>query len=169
MNQSLKPSLILLTCLLLLSILFSTGCQASKGVKQQKDPFATFDWLLGHWQRSNLSRPGQQGFEIWEKAADQSLKGTGILLQGSDTLFKEELQIVIRDDDFYYLALPQTTSPENWVAFKIKELDQQHFKSENPDHDFPKVISYFLESAGELRAKISGGETEQHFLFRKKE
>ena len=169
MNQKSNFSLVLFIGLLLLYLSFTIACQASKGVAQQKDPFATFDWLLGHWERSNLSRPGQKGFEVWEKAADQSLKGTGVLLQGLDTLFKEELRIVIRDNDLYYLALPQTTSPKKWVAFKITELDQQHFKSENPDHDFPKIISYFLESAGELRAKISGGETVQHFVFRKKE
>ena len=169
MNQKYNFSALASISLLLLSISFSMGCQTSKKGKSSQDPFATFDWLIGHWERSNLSRAGQHGFERWEKKADQSLKGVGILLQGTDTLFKEELQILIREDAFYYLALHQDAPKEEWIAFKITEVDQQHFKSENYDYGFPHSISYFLESAGELRTKISSGEIENHFVFRKRE
>jgi len=145
------------------------ACQAPKGIKQEKDQYATFDWLLGHWERSNLSRPGQRGFEVWEKAADQSLKGIGVLIQGLDTLFKEELRIVIRENAFYYMTLHQGDPHEKWRSFKVTEVNQQHFKSENHEYGFPQMIFYLQESAGELRTKVFIGEVEQQFVFRKKE
>lgn len=56
--------------------------------------------------------------------------------------------------------------PENQepVYFKFTTLTDSTFVCENPDHDFPKKISYTLKE-NRLTALLSGGGREVEFLF----
>ena len=73
----------------LLVLLIYDSCQS------QTDPSSSMqqlDWLLGTWERLN-DRPGQNSFEVWQKEGD-GLKGVGFTLQDTDTVFREDLEIV---------------------------------------------------------------------------
>ena len=61
-----------------------------------------FEWLNGKWERQN-TKPGSTAFESWEKVSD-SFSGIGLTMKGLDTVFVENLKILKKEDDFYYVA-----------------------------------------------------------------
>lgn len=119
-------------------------------------------WLVGTWERTDM-KPGKQGFEIWEQEGLR-LTGRGISMQGADTTFVEMLGVKIIDGELYYIAeVPQNPNP---TLFKIVELRDGFVKCENPEHDFPKVITYERKQ-DQLLAVISGNGQAMSFSFQK--
>lgn len=120
-------------------------------------------WLEGKWERV-MNNPNQSGFEEW-KHRDGVLKGLGVTIQKSDTVFVEKLSIEIKNYDLYYVAdVGPNVEP---TYFKITEISETGFVSENPDHDFPKKIEYKLSGDGELNVTISGDGRSVPFTFHK--
>lgn len=121
-------------------------------------------WLLGEWQRTN-ARPGTTAYEFWEKSSENLLTGIGFSLKEKDTTFVERLKIELKDGILYYVAdVQENASP---VYFKFTQLTENGFVSENPEHDFPKMISYDLKD-GQMTAIISdGGDKKMGFVFKK--
>ena len=114
--------------------------------------FNKLRWLTGTWNRTN-TKPGHTAHERWEKSGNNEMQGWGVNLKGQDTLFVEKLKLVIKDNHIYYVAdVPENKQP---VYFKLTEIIKESFVCENPDHDFPKKITYILEGA-KLKATISG-------------
>jgi hypothetical protein len=147
----------------LLTVLTIVNCKAP--AKQQEARLDKLSWILNTWERTNV-RPGTTAFETWEKKSDQLYTGMGVSLKGTDTTFVEQLRIEMKDDKLYYVAdVRENATP---TYFLITEINEQGFKSENPDHDFPKVIMYELKD-GVLTAIISdGGDKKMGFVFKKK-
>lgn len=133
--------------------------------KQTKRDFEKLGWILDTWERTNV-RPGSTAFETWQKESGKVFTGMGVSLKGSDTTFVEKLRIEIKDDKIYYVAdVRQNATP---TYFLMTEITDHGFKSENPDHDFPKVISYEL-NGDDLTAIISdGGQKKMGFVFKRK-
>ena len=121
-------------------------------------------WLVGEWTHTN-AKPGRSGVEIWSKISQAELKGSGISLRGSDTTFVEKLRIITKDGGLFYAA----DVPENKgeVLFRITELKDESFVCENPQHDFPKKITYTLTGT-QLRVIVSGGDKSIEYLFVRK-
>ena len=114
------------------------------------------EWLIGHWNRINV-KEGRSAHERWEKVSDQELRGWGVSMNGNDTTFIEALKIVLKDNEFYYVAdVPENPEP---VYFKLTELSQSGFWCENQNHDFPKKIQYELK--GDSLAAITSGDGKQ--------
>ena len=146
------------------SLAFTLGVQDKVSKKTKKD-FKKLEWILETWERTNV-RPGSTAFESWSKESKYQWTGLGVTMKGSDTSFVEKLSIEIKNDQIYYVALPsQNTEP---TYFKMTEISETGFISENPEHDFPKMISYELEG-DKLTAIISdGGDKKMGFVFKKK-
>ena len=140
--------------LLSLTMLFASFCHA----QSMKD----FEWLLGKWERSN-TQPGSEAFELWEWN-DATLTGTGLTLQGTDTVFVEHLQLLKQADEFYYVA--DVAHNQEPTYFRITQVGKQQFTCSNPSHDFPKQISYELEG-NMLKVVISGNGRSIPFIFNK--
>ena len=121
-------------------------------------------WLLGKWQRTNV-RQGTTAFEIWEKESETSFIGIGFSMKGADTTFIEKLKIVLKDGSLHYVAdVRENAAP---VYFKFTKLNENGFVSENPEHDFPKMISYNLKD-GVMTAIISDGtDKKMGFIFKR--
>ena len=67
----------------------------------------------------------------------------------------------------YYVADVQENSAP--VYFKFTQLTKTGFVSVNPEHDFPKMISYDLKD-GVMTVMISdGGDKKMGFVFEKME
>ncbi|MCE7995568.1 MAG: hypothetical protein HEP71_26555 [Roseivirga sp.] len=132
--------------------------------RQTKKDFKKLSWILNSWQRTNV-RPGTTASETWQKQSDYVFTGMGVSLKGSDTTFVEQLRIEIKDDKIYYVAdVRENATP---TYFHMTEITDHGFKSENPEHDFPKVISYNLEG-DVLTAIISdGGQKKMGFVFKR--
>ena len=106
--------------------------------------------------------PGKSGLEIWGSSSPYEYSGLGISLRGRDTTFVEKLRIVANENGVFYVAdVPENQEP---VYFKFTTLTDSTFVCENPDHDFPKKISYALKE-NRLTALISGAGKEVAFLF----
>jgi len=151
--------------ILLLIFLTSVFSPARSQSTQESNP-TTVDqlaWLVGTWKRTN-SKTSQSGFETWNKISSTELRGRGVSMRGSDTLFVEKIRIISKDGDLYYVAdVPENKEP---VYFRLSELKEGGFTCENPEHDFPKKINYSLQG-NKLRATISGNGKSIDYLFEK--
>lgn len=144
--------------------LMSVACSVSAQDTKPTDNFKKLDWLVGTWNRTN-AKPGRSGVEQWKQTQSLELRGIGVNLQGTDTTFVEKLRIIIKDNSIVYVAdVPENQKP---VYFKLTEITENSFVCENPEHDFPKKISYQLEG-NKLKAQISGdGKAIDYFFERK--
>jgi hypothetical protein len=149
----------LLPVLLLLLLNYTAYSQE----KIQKD-FKKLEWLQGTWNRTN-SKPGQTGIETWAVVSPEKLIGKGITMKGTDTLFMEKLDLIIKDGDIYYVAdVKGNPAP---VLFKLTEITNDSFTCENLQNDFPKKIAYKLQN-NKLKAVISGSGKSIGYDFVKK-
>jgi hypothetical protein len=142
-------------CLL---IFCATVCTA-----QSKD-LKKLQWLEGEWNRTN-AKPGRSGIEKWKMNSSTEMQGWGISMRGTDTSFVEKLKIVVKDNNIYYVA----DVPENKavVLFKLTKSNDNEFVFENPEHDFPKQITY-TRDGNKLKATVSGNGKTIEYLFEKK-
>lgn len=119
--------------------------------------------MLGKWKSVN-TKTGNTSYEHWTKVSDREWAGTGFRLSrsGTDTLFREKLKIITKDNTLYYVAdVKENAVP---VYFKFTAINEQGFTCENPEHDFPKKISYRLDGK-KLKATISGNGKEFSYYF----
>lgn len=119
-------------------------------------------WLEGTWNRQNVKQ-GQTASESW-KVSGNELTGIGVTLKGVDTVFQEQLSIIKKGKELFYVAnVSQNAAP---TLFRITLVTKKGFVSENPEHDFPKKITYELN--GEmLTATISGDGKTIPFVFKR--
>jgi Domain of unknown function (DUF6265) len=144
-------------------MLLVTTCLSAQSDKTKSD-FSSLSWLEGKWTSSSVKKPGRTNFETWKKTSEYELVGKGVTLQGEDTVFIEKLRIVIEGNEIHYVAdVPENPDPVHFVFTKI---GTNLFICENPQHDFPKKISYQLEGYT-LKAQTSGNGKVQEFVFTK--
>lgn len=147
--------------LLLMMILVGTITVHAQNVKQN---FEKLNWLNGTWERTNI-KPGQTAEESWQTVAPNELVGKGVTKQGEKVVFEEKLQLLIKNNEIYYIAVVAPSKLPTW--FKLTQLTSTGFVCENPDHDFPKRIVYQL-NGNKLLATISGNGKSIDFHFVKK-
>ena len=121
------------------------------------------EWIIGTWERQN-GKPGEIHHERWQKVSDQHLKGIGVVVVGSDTIFVEKLAIRVEEGIVYYIA-DVKENPEP-VYFKFTSWEENSFVSENPKHDAPKKIAYNLEG-DIMTAKVSWDDGGFEAIFKK--
>jgi hypothetical protein len=144
--------------LLLIGIKFTLFGQEARTAGDYKK----LEWLVGTWNRTNITRAGRSSNERWEKTADGQLKGIGVTLQSLDTIFIEKISLQLKEGAIYYVAdVPENKEP---VFFKLTEITNTGFVCENPGHDFPKKISYQVEGH-KLKAQISGDGKSVDYIF----
>lgn len=112
------------------------------------------DWIIGKWTSTSGS---ESMTEYWRKEADV-LIGEAWFISFDDTISTEQLKIITRGNDIFYIASP---SDQMTTEFKLKQLNENEVLFENPDHDFPKKIYYKRISTDSLYAKIEGLINEQ--------
>lgn len=142
-------------CFALALFNFQIPCQ------QAKNNLKSMEWLLGTWQGTN-TKPGHTAYEKWEKTSKQGFKGVGVTLKEKDTVFVEKLKIVVKDNKLFYVA--EVSHNAALVYFQITKQETTGFVALNPEHDFPKEISYRLDDE-KLKARISGNGKSVEFNF----
>jgi hypothetical protein len=140
----LKRSVLVVLCLLLLTTHAST----------QTTTLADLSWLSGDWQTA----PGgkAQIEEHWTQAAGASMMGMGRTVAGNRTVEFEYLRIEQRTDGIYYVAHPKGRCPG--TDFKLTRASATEAVFENPQHDFPKRVTYRKGAEDSLTATVDGGE-----------
>lgn len=153
-----KTGLLLLIPLLL----FMKMAHAQETVAQK---FKKLQWLTGKWIRTN-NKPGQSGYETWEKVNELKLSGKGVTLKGKKVHFIEQLQLISKENDLFYVV--KVSGELKPTYFKLTSLTKDSFTCENPEHDFPKKISYKKEG-NKIKAVISGDGQQMDYLFTKQQ
>jgi Domain of unknown function (DUF6265) len=141
-------------------LILTTGISAQSD--KIKSDFSSLSWLEGKWTRSNMKNPRRTALELWKKTGEYELTGLGVTLQEGDTVFVEKLKIVISGNEIHYVA--DVSENPNPVHFVFTKIGSNFFSCENPQHDFPKKISYQLEG-NTLNAQTSGDGKIQEFVF----
>jgi hypothetical protein len=119
-----------------------------------------FSWLIGTWQEEN-----KMSFEVWKDEGAFLSAISYTLDQAGNKTVTEEIKLTRKGSDFYYV--PDVIGPQGPVEFKITSFDKISFTAENPEHDFPKKISYKKINEHKLEATISGGDKSISYSFKK--
>lgn len=143
--------------LLVLALASLTSCQA-----QKNESFVKAEWLIGTWE--NKTSNGTV-YETWRKIAKDTFSGKNYALKDKDTVVFETILMVRENDDILYIPAVQNQNSGLPVRFKASITSEDVLTFENPEHDFPQVISYMRKGKDSLMAEISGlinGEGRSH-------
>jgi hypothetical protein len=127
----------------------------------QTPSIADVSWIAGDWQTVPGGR--RQIEEHWTKAAGGSMMGMSRTVAGDKMVEFEYLRIEQRSDGVYYVAHPKARCPG--TDFKLTRASATEAVFENPQHDFPKRITYRKTGDDGLTASIDGGEGSKAMSF----
>lgn len=108
-------------------------------------------WLAGHWR---MEKGGRVVDEQWMAPAAGVMLGMSRTIARGKVVGHEFTQI--REGPggaLYFIAMP---SGQKEAAFQLVSLSATEAVFENPEHDFPRKISYTLLADGSMRAAIEG-------------
>ena len=137
-------------------------------IEKPKAVFRELTRLDGTW-----FMPTDRGdrLEIWDIANDSTMTGRGCRIkpENGDTVLLETLRLELRGDDIIYSALVRGQNQGKFVPFVLTEAGYDEYLFENPQHDDPQKIRYFLLERRELQVttegKRNGGPRKQQFTF----
>lgn len=115
----------------------------------------SFHWLKGSWQMQT-----RRGIiiEKWAVVNDSTLAGESIMTGTDGTEIPlEKIELAFRNGSYYYIPTVKNQNGEQPVEFKITSHSETGFVAENPQHDFPKRISYTLVNKDSIHAVIDDG------------
>ena len=127
--------------------------------ESNKNKFAKLDFLKGDWIRTN-NKQNQKTYEFW----DVNLNGLGFTLQNKDTIFKEEMAIITKNDSLFLKVSGVNKLP---TFFAFTQQTDSSFVCENPKNEFPKKIVYYKEK-NLLKAEVSNTNYNITFVFKRK-
>ncbi|KAA3623725.1 MAG: hypothetical protein DWQ02_24130 [Bacteroidetes bacterium] len=147
-------------------LLFIGACQndpktsANESSSSEGPKLEHLDWLTGNWQRINDDE-GRKTYESWKKVSNQEYRGFGYTLAGEDTIFKENLNIVFKEEKPNYVVTGVNSAP---TYFEFIGQDVNAFACTNPENEFPKNIEYIYQN-DTIFATIMGGANSIVFVF----
>ena len=142
-----KPALFLIGALFLLSSL-----------DQSQDHIKKAEWLTGTWE--NKSQRGST-YETWTKLTAYELSGKSYMVKGADTVIFETIRLVEERDSLFYIPVVKDQNKGLPVRFALKSATDDALVFENPEHDFPQLISYTRIKNDSLVAEIYGKKNGQ--------
>jgi hypothetical protein len=110
-----------------------------------------FDFLQGTWKMD-----GKEIYEHWDKLNNYSMKGVSYAIDDEQIVIFEYLEMLSDNDIVIYVATAVGENDGLGIAFTMTRSDSI-FSFENPQHDFPKIITYQKISDNEMTVKISDG------------
>jgi hypothetical protein len=114
-------------------------------------------WMSGRWINETSE-------EHWSAPKGGTLFGYHRQVKGETTSFYEFLRIEQTSSGLIYWALP---SGQSLTPFRLKASSASSALFINPDHDFPKTISY-TRDGDTLRVEVSDGAAKaSHWSFRR--
>ncbi len=122
---------------------------------QQKNEIKKAEWLIGTWE--NKTQRGST-YETWAKLSEFELSGKSFMLKEKDTIVFETIRLLQEQNNFYYIPKVKNQNDDLPVRFAAKIVSDKELVFENPNHDFPQIISYTKINADSLVAEISGSK-----------
>jgi hypothetical protein len=137
---------------LILILLLTSGMPGIAGEAQGPDTtIADLSWISGSWE---IVDGHSRHEEHWTPAARNALLGMARNLSDGRMVFFEYLRIEAREDGIYYVAQPKGRPGTD---FKLTHFDGTKAVFENPQHDFPRRITYQRGNGDRMTARIDGG------------
>ena len=123
---------------------------------------------MGNWHHSSTEGDAT---EKWSPGNDSIYTAESFITVKNDTVFYETVSLEQRDSSLYYIVSAKGQNTGGSVSFKLTSDSDTTLVFENPDHDFPKKITYnrigddslFAEISGE----VNGKERSEGFPFKK--
>lgn len=148
-----RTGILLLLCAISFSFLC---CNSKKKEETAKESVivSRFSWLNGNWVM-----PGDEATitESWKTINDTLMEGRSDFVKGDSVIPSETIRLYQRQGDLYYEPTTAGQNDAMPVAFKLTSFSDTSFVAENPEHDFPKRISYTLVNKDSIHAFIDGG------------
>ena len=108
-------------------------------------------WLAGSWVADSA---GTRSEEHWMAPRGGLMVGMNRLVSGGQARMFEFVRIRERGDTIVYLASPGGRSPA--TPFPMVEMGERRVTFENPAHDFPQRVLYWLGADDRLHARVEG-------------
>lgn len=124
--------------------------------KENNDKMGEFNWLSGSW--TMVTKRGVI-IESWTTTNDSSMQGRSSFIKNqNDTSLLETISLVYRNKNYYYIPVAARQNDNKPVSFIITSFGGKGFVAENPEHDFPKRITYNLINKDSIHAFIDDGK-----------
>jgi len=123
-------------------------CRAADA--QNTNDLSRLSWLSGQWVGA---KDGMEMEEFWLAPKGNTMLGLHRDVSRGKTVSFEFLRIEADEAAITYWASPKGSTA---TPFKMIEQGNTRVVFENPDHDFPTRIIYWLDKDGSLHAKIEG-------------
>jgi hypothetical protein len=123
------------------------------GTTHRSDDRGKADWLIGTWK--NKTYKGNI-YETWSRNGEYELSGKSYILKEQDTVVFETIRLVQEQGGFFYIPIVQDQNNGAPVRFTATTVSETRLVFENPQHDFPQIISYTRVGSDSLIAEISG-------------
>ena len=121
---------------------------------------ADLAFMKGAWE--GVSGP-MKFEERWTEEGGGLMLGVSRTIKGERAVAFEFLRIEFRKDGVFYVAQP---GGQPKTEFKLTASEGKSATFENPEHDHPKLIRYYLGPDGGLLVDLDGAEGKQHFAFK---
>ena len=116
-----------------------------------------FHWLAGSWVQEKPN--GKERHEVWTIKDNHTLTGRGLKISGTDTTLLEYLEIIISDDQVYYIPTVPDQNEGKPVSFRLVTEESNYIIFENPAHDFPQRIIYKFNPLMSDPFSVSAGDS----------
>ncbi|MEJ5995557.1 DUF6265 family protein [Pedobacter sp. Du54] len=124
----------------------------------QSDSLSKAQWLIGTWE--NKTARGSI-YETWVKKSDDEFLGKSYMKKENDTLVLEHIRLVKEANQLFYIPAVKNQNEGLPIRFGLKISSDTQLVFENPEHDFPQIISYTRINRDSLIAEISGTKNGQ--------
>lgn len=146
----------------LVSVFFSS-CTTRQDKGEERNDFEFPDdirWIEGSW-----ASPDRSYFEQWQAAGDSVFEGEGFTLEGSDTLFYENIRIVNSNGNCIYVVTIEDQNGGLPVPFSLAHADSATMVFENRKHDYPNRIEYLLLNDTMMKINVMGFDPVKEFTL----
>lgn len=109
--------------------------------------------MTGHWEGE---ANGVSSEEIWLEPRGGMMLGLHRDLPASGRASFEYLRIENENDGIVYMASPGGAPPTPFLLVSSGVKESRRAVFENPGHDFPERITYWLGEDGQLHARVEG-------------
>jgi len=152
--------------ILVTSLLLSCSKSSKKPIEEslavaKEERIQNFEWLLAEWIRVDEA-VGNITYETWSKENDSTYIGWGYTLAAADTVFEEHMTLHKPSNQWQLEVITPGEGPA--TIFTMTQHTDSSFVVENPQHDFPTKINYYLK-ADTLKAVVSNSEMSIDFAF----
>lgn len=116
-------------------------------------------FMRGTWKMEN-----QETYEHWDLLDGKTLKGFSYEMKDGQIIISEYLDIAKKGNKWIYEATVLEHNQGKAIEFKLTKT-RDAFVFENPNHDFPKMISYKKLTDDILLVEVSDGK-DKSFSFK---